>query len=301
MSLAQTIAPRAVVPAGAHGTGSTFTLGWTLGQVSSATFTSPGAILTAGVQQPEGVVLGLNIRVLLDGPFREPTALMHDSLRVRGLLPSTEPYSALGLPSVGMSNVPSIAPGALAVQGPNALVDWVYVELRDAGDPTLVVAARAAVVQRDGDVVHSDGVSPLRISALPGAYHIAVRHRNHLGAMTFAAIPLSTPPTTVDLISGSIATFGTEAQRVRAGVRLLWSGDTNADGVARYTGQDNDREPILVQIGGTVPTAITSGYLPTDLNLDGTIRYTGQDNDRDIILVTVGGSVPTAVRLEQLP
>jgi hypothetical protein len=35
--------------------------------------------------------------------------------------------------------------------------------------------------------------------------------------------------------------------------------------------------------------------------MDGVVKYTGFMNDRDPILVNIGGSVPTAVRLEQLP
>jgi len=31
------------------------------------------------------------------------------------------------------------------------------------------------------------------------------------------------------------------------------------------------------------------------------VKYTGADNDRDPVLVTIGGSVPTAVRNAQVP
>ncbi len=35
--------------------------------------------------------------------------------------------------------------------------------------------------------------------------------------------------------------------------------------------------------------------------MDGIVRYTGADNDRDLILQNVGGVIPTAMRMEQLP
>ena len=54
-------------------------------------------------------------------------------------------------------------------------------------------------------------------------------------------------------------------------------------------------------MGGTVPTATVSGYLSTDVNMDGTAKYTGTGNDRDPILINVGGTVPTNTRTEQLP
>jgi len=37
------------------------------------------------------------------------------------------------------------------------------------------------------------------------------------------------------------------------------------------------------------------------VTLDGVVKYTGLENDRDIILVNIGGTVPTDTREEQLP
>jgi hypothetical protein len=73
------------------------------------------------------------------------------------------------------------------------------------------------------------------------------------------------------------------------------------DATLRYVGTQNDRDPILQAIGGSVPTNITTGYRQEDVNLDGTVRYIGASNDRDPILQNIGGTVPTNVRLQQLP
>ena len=35
--------------------------------------------------------------------------------------------------------------------------------------------------------------------------------------------------------------------------------------------------------------------------MDGVVKYTGSSNDRDPILLNIGGSSPTAVVVEQLP
>ena len=75
----------------------------------------------------------------------------------------------------------------------------------------------------------------------------------------------------------------------------------NNDGVVKYTGSNNDRDPILVEIGGTVPTNTVAGYLASDVNMDGTVKYTGGQNDRDLILQNIGGTVPTATKAEQMP
>jgi hypothetical protein len=46
---------------------------------------------------------------------------------------------------------------------------------------------------------------------------------------------------------------------------------------------------------------VTSGYASTDVNLDGLTKYAGVINDRDLILVNIGGLVVTHVRHAQLP
>ncbi|MFN6114419.1 MAG: hypothetical protein ACK46C_00885 [Flavobacteriales bacterium] len=43
------------------------------------------------------------------------------------------------------------------------------------------------------------------------------------------------------------------------------------------------------------------GYWQEDVNLDGVVKYPGPQNDRDPVLVNLGGALPTATRAEQLP
>ncbi len=38
-----------------------------------------------------------------------------------------------------------------------------------------------------------------------------------------------------------------------------------------------------------------------EINVDGSLKYTGEGNDRDPILQNIGGVVPTNVRAEQMP
>jgi len=44
-----------------------------------------------------------------------------------------------------------------------------------------------------------------------------------------------------------------------------------------------------------------SGYQQADVTLDGQVKYTGVSNDRDPIIVNLGGNTPNVVRTEQLP
>jgi hypothetical protein len=183
-------------------------------------------------------------------------------------------------------------------------VDWVQVELRNGTTPNVIMATRAALVQRDGDVVAENGISPIALLAPPGNYHVAVRHRNHLGAMTATALTLSAAATSVDLTSGYA--YGTNPLKQQGSIYLLWAGnvirDVPAPSLLKYTGGSNDRDPILGAIGGLVPTnTLTGQYRIEDVTLDGVVKYTGGANDRDRILANIGGLVPTNTRTEQLP
>ena len=242
-------------------------------------------------------------RVALEGAYDPSTGLMRDALRVLPSFPLTEPFSALGYAHVGGGGE-SVAAPVLATTGSNAIVDWILVELRSTGNPANVLATRSALVQRDGDVVASDGVSTLSFAVAPGNYHVAIRHRNHLGAMTATAVALSSSSTAVDFRSVGLATYGTDARKSITGtfpVQALWAGDVSFNGELMYVGNGNDRDPILLRIGGTVPTNTVSGYFIEDVNLDGNVLYVGNPNDRDPILVNIGGNVPTNTRMDQLP
>lgn len=245
--------------------------------------------------------LQLRPRVLLDGPWDPDTELMSDALRTNGLVPLMEPYTRLGY-AHATSGGEQIPAGVLAVNGNDAIVDWVMVELRRADRPDLVVASASALLQCDGDVVGLDGSGPVDLHAPPGTYHVAIKHRNHLGVMTSAPTAFSTSPLTVDHSSPSSGTYGTDARRMLEGKALLWCGDVTTDGRIMYTGTANDRDRVLAKIGGTVPTnVVTNVYSEEDVDLDGRVLYTGSGNDRDRILQSIGGSIPTTVRTAQLP
>ncbi len=243
----------------------------------------------------------LKVKVLLEGPLDTQTGLMADQLRAGGFVPLSEPYSALGFTWTGEAGARTTTAAVLAVSGTDAVVDWVVVELRDAVDPTRVVASAAALLQRDGDVVDTDGLSGVRFPALAGSYHVAVRHRNHLPVCTAAPVAVSSAMPTLDLTLPTTTTWGNDARKSVGPYMALWSGDHFRDQSLRYTGPNNDRDPILLRIGGTAPTATASGYLPEDCTMDGVVKYTGSGNDRDKVLLNIGGTVPTAVRAGQLP
>ena len=245
----------------------------------------------------------LNLRVLLGGAYDPNSGLMNDGLRQSTGFPASEPFSALGMIDLLYSGGELFGQDVLQTTGNDAITDWVLVKLRFPTEPSVVVAERAALVQRDGDVVDMDGISPVSF-AIPGNnYSYSVHHRNHLGVMALGSfgVNTNTTETVPDITDPATPAYGTDARMLANGVAVLWPGDVRRDGLVKYTGEDNDRDLILQAIGGVVPTNTAAGYRDEDVTLDGLSKYTGQGNDRDPILLSIGGVVPTNVRVEQLP
>ena len=246
-----------------------------------------------------GESVRLSARVLLEGAF-DGAGSMNAALGLAHV-PLQEPYRALGFAHV-RGGSESISPSVLLQQGGGAIVDWVLLELRDAQNPAFIVGTRSALLRADGWIVDTDGLSTVQFFGTPmGMYHVAVRHRNHLGVMTATPVLLGSAPIPIDFTGPNVSTYGNIAQKEVSGLRMLWAGDVNHDGALKYTGQSNDRDPILVTVGGTTPNNVTTGYKLEDINLDGVVKYTGQDNDRDPILVNAGSTTPNNVRQAQLP
>lgn len=240
-------------------------------------------------------------KVWLDGPYDPVAGLMRDDLRAASRIPTTEPYTSLGFTHVA-GGEETVNPSVLAITGSNAIVDWVFLELRLSTAPYTVVATRSALLQRDGDIVATDGTSAVTFQAAPGNYRLAVRHRNHLGIMSGTNLALSSTAITVDMRASTTVCYGTNARKdLGSGAWGLWAGNSNMDGSLLYTGANNDRDPILVVIGGVVPTNVVTGYYLEDVNLSGEVKYTGSDNDRDLILQNIGGAIATNSQIQQLP
>ena len=239
---------------------------------------------------PTGQV-SLQLRCFLDGPYNSLSGLMNDNLRLAGDVPAVEPYGALG-----MNQIPArgdtVAPGLLAVTGNNAIVDrssssYAAATMCSPGcaRPMPCSSVMATWWTRNGNPHRG----PDRGS---GDYYVVIKHRNHLGVMSHDPLSLSAAPTILDLALPSTPTYGTGARKIVGGAALLWAGDVTGNGVVKYSGAGNDRDPILVRIGGTIPTNTVSGYYREDVNMDGIVRYTGANNDRDRILANIGGADP---------
>ncbi|MBP93872.1 MAG: hypothetical protein CMC55_07130 [Flavobacteriaceae bacterium] len=209
-------------------------------------------------------------------------SLMRDDLRVANLIPTTSPYAD------GLVCNPSV----FLITGNNAIVDWIWIELRDAVTNTIIVDAKSALLQRDGDVVDTDGVSPIHFEQESGDYFVVVDHRNHLGIMTGTEVALSNTPTVINFTDGSTTTFGLEAQTnfgMPAGVLGLYGGDINGNNQSRYLGPNNDSASLKTIISNASGNTTNSNYYPFatyntgDINLDGVVRYLGPENDKGLL------------------
>ncbi|MFZ2898092.1 MAG: right-handed parallel beta-helix repeat-containing protein [Saprospiraceae bacterium] len=257
----------------------------------------------------------VDAKVFLQGPYDSVSNLMKDDLRTGNLIPLSEPYSSINTANPGsfveVNNfvVETVAPAVLTVAGADAIVDWVWLELRDKNNFNTVVATRAALVQRDGDIVDLDGVSNVTFpDSYIGEYYLLVRHRNHLGAMTAAAVNFTPFPPFIDFTTAAQATYGTTSTSARRLIETatygLWAGNTIPKSPGgfqiKYNGSDNDRVPILNVVGTSTPLNVVSNvYMLEDVNMNGQVKYSGSGNDRVIILNNVGPATPLNVITQQ--
>ncbi|MEM6718974.1 MAG: hypothetical protein AAF611_06660 [Bacteroidota bacterium] len=237
----------------------------------------------------------VDVDVFLQGALINPNSgeetLMRDDLRIAGAVyDGTSPYGddAIITMDVGIGD-----------NGVNSMVDWIWVELRDAGSPTTVIAGQSAVLQRDGDIVDtSDDANPLTFDNVPaGDYYIVVKHRNHLGIMSASAISLKQVSSTIDFTDATNEiTYGSNAQTtfgMPTNVVAMWAGNVNGDTVVQYSGVSPDTPDILSTVLNDAgnflnfPTYVVSGYNTDDVNLDGNTQYSGTDPDTPFILQNV--------------
>lgn len=207
----------------------------------------------------------VSLKALLSGAY-DASGLMTDNLRSGSLIPANEPYTTLGFSHSGNE---SVIDGVFDITGNDAIVDWVYIELRDENTPSTVVATRAALIQKDGDIVDIDGISNVTFDVAAGNYYVVVQHRNHLGIMSATVLALSTTETTYDFTNSLSNTQGAAngINDLGSGYFGLYSGDTDYNGQV----QSSDLSPILLIIG-------TAGYFTEDTDMNGQVQTTDLQN-----------------------
>ena len=212
--------------------------------------------------------LQLTPKILLSGAY-DTGGLMKDDLRSAGAIPTTEPYTALGYTTV---NCPcdSTTQSVLDATGDNAIVDWALVELRLKSNQDSILQSVTGLLQKDGDIVDVDGVSPLKIPNFPtDSFYVAIKHRNHLGVITPNYQELTPIASNYDFTTDLNNTQGgiTGISNLGDGFYALYSGDIDRNGQV----QNTDATLLILKLG-------TSGYLEEDLDMNTQVQNTDLTN-----------------------
>jgi hypothetical protein len=263
--------------------GTSATLRWTV--TSGSCTTNDAVVLTQ-----KGVYA--SFYVLLEGPFSSATGLMNDAVRANTAnntpnsiqLPLQQPYNTLTIGGIAHNGMEEITLSVLSTTGANAIVDWVLIELRDATTPSVIVVSRAALLQANGKIVDLDGISDVFFPVPQASYHVAIKHRNHLGIRTKTPEVLSDVPKTIDftninntnvLTNGAIGNYWKTVTYSISGTsyskKLLNTGDSNRS--TTITGADQllfTRQNGLLNLTYFTATA--------DFNMSGVV--TGADKLR---------------------
>ncbi|GEM_PF-4068788 len=291
-------------------------------QMPTLTGYSDGEVVTVQITTEEGctdedevtVVFSgdcagsLTVRLLLQGGTDSGDTLMRTDLLDEDLIPLNDPYTGTSNPRFTHFGSGGLATTTSAVLAMNAgtdqaIVDWVFIELRSDMDPTNILQTRSALVTSEGNVVDpTDGESPLEFSASHGQeFYVSVKHRNHLGVMTANPVAVLSEGSTVDFRtmdqsdiytdpSNPLTNFEMTPASVFDGKRALWGGDANSDGQLLLAGAESkDNIAVqnliltesLVDPDADLSTQFTGveGYFNEDINMDGDVRASGANND----------------------
>jgi hypothetical protein len=308
---------------------------WTLagGAINYATDDASAPIPSNGDLYAMNRFLLMNSKVFLQGTYNSGTGLMNDNLRTpTNYIPLSDPYRSAPYSTyfthVNNASV-EIANASVFTAQPSAndnIVDWVFLELRDntgVNPGANKLQTRSALVQKDGDIVDIDGISPIYFKNVDPAstYTIAVRHRNHMGLSTDPVANLITlseasPATSVNFTTLTDAQlFGTTAAYTTSGaVNLLWGGNVSGNGFVRYQGSNgpgatnlSDRQSLLTDLSNN-ELGVLSGYNRGDITMNSFTRYQGNNgpgafnvSDRQFLLGTILGNNELTVRTQSLP
>jgi len=240
--------------------------------------------------------VSVSLRVYLSGAMLNSTdSLMNNDLHDNNYLPMLEPYSSLPDFTHLIGGGETLDPSLLNLTGTDGLVDWVYVEVRDPQDPSIVLATQAALVQCDGDIISADGSNLLTFPLTQDYYHIAVRHRNHLGVMCQSPsfLNMANPPT-IDFSASNTTTWGQNAQFVMTNSKMgMWAGNVNGDNQIIFQGPNNEPNQVFFDIltdsnnVNNLVNFIKTGYNLEDIDMDGQTIYQGGGNENNPVFINI--------------
>ncbi len=191
--------------------------------------------------------------------------------------------------------------------GQNAIVDWVFVELRSKTTNTTVLATRSGLLQRDGDVVDLDGINGLRFPGIAmDDYYVTVRHHRHLGTMTKVAQTPKQLTTLVNFTTTAMETYdkGNVSGRnytgmgqkagVKVGYMALWAGDFDSNRKIKFEQPNDDLNSLFFNVftfpnnpTGNVNYDFAIGYLPGDFDMNSKAKFDNPNDDKNMLYLQV--------------
>ena len=273
----------------------------------------------------------LHAKAMLQGAYNASSKLMNDKLRnseansignlpTSNIIPTTDPYRSAPYHFTHTNNALTETVVSKDFSNPfidqlnaeNNIVDWVFVELRSAVSPgNTVIQTRSALIQRDGDIVELDGVSPLYFKNIPEAnYTVAIKHRNHLAMCTnpatFTQI-LSSEANTPTLDFTSLASsklMGTAGLNYfnQNGNNFLYAGNANLNGNIRWNAPYSDKDYILnMVLSKHAENILLNSYSEGDIDLNREVRWSAPNSDIDFLFSIPLSNSVAAVKSQALP
>jgi len=197
--------------------------------------------------------LQLALTAFLEGPFNGST--MNTDLNNLAEFPLNQPFNTLPWNYSGSENITAT---------PTGVVDWVLIELRDAGSaasavPGSQIARQAALLMSNGEIKTLNGSENPVFSGLHVSENlfVIIWHRNHLGVMSAIGVSEVSDVYTYNFSSAAEQAYGDNQVNLGNGYFGLIAADINADGFI-----NTDDLNLWKQLSGK------TGYLTEDINLD---------------------------------
>ncbi len=207
-------------------------------------------LLSKFVELPVGI--RVKAKVWLEGAYDEQTGEMEGQLKERNLLPLVQPFGVAPWSYTGTEGFMEL---------PVSAVDWVLLEVRDAGDASQILGQKAGMLLNNGTLVGIDGLEGVIFEGLPsGDYLLSVKSRHHLAVLSSNAVSL---PNEVTFDFGAVENIegGAEQLEKMGSVWTCIAGDFNSNGIVNVEDFNNFTSGI----------ATLNQYLDADCNLDGNV------------------------------
>jgi len=202
-----------------------------------------------------GSGIAIDLKVFLEGP----TNAFGMSTHLNSILPLNQPYNTSPWNYSGTETVISI---------PNSnIVDWVFVEFRDAASASLatsgtMIGGQAAFLLQNGDVVGMDGSSNLIFDlSVTESLFVLIWHRNHLNVLSSVGLFYSGGTYSYDFSTGAGQAYGGNLKDMGFGAWAMFGGNGFADSHI----DDLDKNSIWE------PEAGKAGYLQGDYDMNGEV------------------------------